>query len=70
MGSEDTAFFSFVVATLSSDSLTTLTDEFDSLVEVASSFFDSLLNIGETSTGEGAELLDVFQQFTHDGILY
>ena len=70
VSSEDAAFFGFVVATLSSDSLATLTDEFDSLFEVASSFFDSLLNIGETSTGEGAELLDVFQQFTHDGILY
>ena len=70
VGSEDAAFFSFVVATLSSDSLTTLTDEFDSLVEVASSFFDSLLDIGETSASEGTELLDVFQQFTHDGILY
>ena len=60
VSSEDAAFFSFVVATLSSDSLATLTDEFNSLVEVASSFFDSLLDVSEASTGEGAELLDVF----------
>ena len=66
MSSEDTSFFCFVVTTLSSDSLTTLADQFDRLFEIAFCFLDSLLDIRETSASESAELLDAFHQCTHN----
>ena len=56
---EYTTIRSLTVATLSSDSEATLTEELLSLVEVALSLSQSLLNVGQTSTGHCAKLLDI-----------
>ena len=62
---ENATFSCFTIRTLSSDSLTALAHEFNCSVEIAFSFSEGILTIAQTSTSQGAELLDIFNIYSH-----
>ena len=62
---ENATFSSFTIRTLSCDSLTALAHEFNSSIEIAFSFSEGILTIAQTSTSQGAELLDIFNIYSH-----
>ena len=57
---ENTTVRCFTVATLSSNSQTTLAQQFLSLCEVALCLCQSLLHVGQTCTSHGTQLFDIF----------
>ena len=64
---EHATFSSLTVGTLSGNSLTALAHEFYSSIKIAFSFCEGILTIAQTSTGEGTELLDIFNIYSHFG---
>ena len=62
---EHTTVGCLTVRTLGSDSQTTLAEQVLSLVEIAFSLCESLFYISQTGTGHGAELLDIFNRYSH-----
>lgn len=57
---EHAPFSSFTVATLGSNSLPLLANDFSSLFEVALSFGKSLFAVTKTGAGHSTEFLDIF----------
>ena len=68
--SQNATFRSFTFRTLSSNSLSFLTDNFHCLVEIAFSFSQRVFAIHHTSSGHFAQLGNISHTYSHNNFLY